>query len=158
MADTHRIGVIADTHGVLRDDAVAALAGVERIIHAGDVGKKGVLERLRAVAPVHAIRGNIDRAQWAQTLPTTDAVEVGGQWLYIVHDLNDLDIDPVQGGFQAVISGHTHRPSAETRRGVLFLNPGSAGPRRFKLPVTLAILEVGEAGLEPTLIELEPPR
>jgi uncharacterized protein len=150
-----RIGVISDTHGVLRPAAVDALAGVELIIHAGDVGRIEVLEGLRAVAPVVAVRGNVDRDAWADALPLTEVVQAGKFYLYVLHDLGRLDLDPAGGGFAAVIYGHSHRPVIDWRGDVLYLNPGSAGARRFTLPVTLALLEVGEEGLSARLITLE---
>lgn len=145
MLDEHHavrieIGVIADTHGLLRPEAARALAGVARIIHAGDVGEPGILDRLRRIAPVVAVRGNVDHGPWANALPETEVVDVGGALIYVLHDLEMLDLDPAAAGFGVVISGHSHRPLIETRGGVLFLNPGSAGPRRFDLPITLARL------------------
>jgi uncharacterized protein len=141
----HRVGVISDTHGQLRAEAVHALQIVELIVHAGDVGKPEVLEQLAQIAPVFAVRGNVDRSDWARELPLTRALEVGGAWLYVLHDQNELDINPAAAGIAAVISGHTHQPALEERQGVLYLNPGSAGPRRFRNPVSLAIMEI-EAG------------
>ena len=148
------VGVISDTHGLLRPEAVEALKGSELIVHAGDVGDASVLERLRAIAPTIAVRGNIDTSIWARTLPTTEVVEAGGLQLYVLHDLASLDLDPRAAGFAAVISGHTHRPAADLRDGVLFLNPGSAGPRRFTLPVAVARLEVAGARIAHQIIEL----
>jgi putative phosphoesterase len=148
------VGVISDTHGLLRPEAVEALAGSELIVHAGDVGDASVLERLRAVAPTIAVRGNIDTSTWARSLPVTEVVEAGELQLYVLHDLASLDLDPKAAGFAAVISGHTHRPAADVRDGVLFLNPGSAGPRRFTLPVAVARLEVAGARLSHQIIEL----
>jgi hypothetical protein len=149
------LGVISDTHGLLRPEAVAALEGCELVIHAGDVGNPAILEALRRLAPVRAVRGNVDRGAWADTLPETEVVEVGSASLYVLHDLATLDLDPAAAGFAAVIYGHSHRPSAETRDGVLYLNPGSAGPRRFKLPVTVARLTVSDAGLDAEIVELK---
>jgi len=142
--DTPRIhvGIISDTHGRLRPEAVAALRGSDILIHAGDVGDPEVLERLRGIAPTFAVRGNVDTGPWAAALPSTEVVEVGGLQIYVLHNLGDLDLDPRAAGFAAVISGHTHRPLAEARGDVLYLNPGSAGPRRFSLPVAVARLEV----------------
>src|SRR5215831_10827466 len=136
------VGVISDTHGLLRPEATEALLGSKVIVHAGDVGNAEVLERLRAIAPTVAVRGNVDGGAWATALPVTGVVEVGRLRLYVLHELSGLDLDPKAAGFAAVISGHTHRPSAEVRDGVLYLNPGSAGPRRFSLPVAVAKLQV----------------
>ncbi|HVM95092.1 MAG TPA: metallophosphoesterase family protein [Candidatus Acidoferrales bacterium] len=148
------IGVISDTHSLLRPQALAALRGVEWILHAGDVGAPEVLDGLRRIAPVVAVRGNNDRGDWATSLPDTEVVEVGSTSLYMLHDLHDLDLDPRAAGFQAVISGHSHRPVIERRNGVLYLNPGSAGPRRFSLPVALARLEVHTSAVEASIVEL----
>jgi uncharacterized protein len=131
------VGVISDTHGLLRPEAVAALQGADRIIHAGDVGDREILKRLAEIAPVTAIRGNIDKDAWARTLPETEVAEVGGISIYILHDVSKLDLKPEAAGFKVVIYGHSHVPKQETKNGVLFFNPGSAGPRRFKLPVTV---------------------
>jgi putative phosphoesterase len=148
------VGVISDTHGLLRDEAVAALQGSELIIHAGDIGKPEVLERLREIAPVHAVRGNNDRDTWARGLPLTDVVEAGGLYAYLLHDIAGLDIDPAAAGMAAVITGHSHKPRSEVRDGVLFLNPGSAGPRRFKLPISVARLAIVEGRFVPEIVEL----
>jgi putative phosphoesterase len=152
------IGVISDTHGLLRPEALQALEGSALIIHAGDVGPPEILEALGRIAPVFAVRGNVDNAPWARTLPVTEVVEAGGRSLYVVHQLDHLDLDPGAAGFAAVIYGHSHAPSAEIRGGVLFLNPGSAGPRRFNLPVTLVRLRLDTASLEPEFVTLETPR
>ena len=138
------VGVISDTHGLLRPEAERALQGVELIVHAGDVGKPEVLASLRKIAPVFAVRGNVDTGVWAQELPITNIVETGRGCLYILHNLRELDLRPEAAGFDAVISGHTHQAEQKKQDGVLYLNPGSAGPRRFHLPVTLAILELGK--------------
>jgi putative phosphoesterase len=138
----HTIGVISDTHGLVRPEALAALAGVERIVHAGDIGAPAVLDALGRIAPVSAVRGNNDREAWAARIPETEEVEVGDVSLYVLHDLHDLDLDPKAAGFAVVIAGHSHQPRQETRDGVLYLNPGSAGPRRFKLPISLALLKI----------------
>jgi uncharacterized protein len=151
---TISVGVISDTHGLLRPEAVTALRGSELIVHAGDVGEAEVLERLRAIAPTIAVRGNIDSAAWARALPETEVVAIGDLQLYLLHDLTSLDLDPKAAGFAAVVSGHTHRPSADVRDGVLYLNPGSAGPRRFALPVAVARLEVVGARLSHWIIDL----
>jgi len=151
----HLIGVISDTHGLLRPEAVKALKGVELIIHAGDIGNPKVLAGLARIAPVHAVRGNTDRGDWARDLPPTRVVEAGGVHLYILHELFCLDLDPAAAGLAAVIFGHSHRPHLERQNGVLYLNPGSAGPRRFTLPVTLARIKVQGIALHPELVELK---
>jgi putative phosphoesterase len=150
----HRIGVISDTHDLLRPEAVSALAGVELIIHAGDIGNPQILAELAHIAPVHAVRGNTDRGAWATDLPLNRVVEVGGVLIYVLHELYTLDLDPAVAGFSAVIFGHSHYPHLEHKNGVLYLNPGSAGPWRFKLPVSLAILEIQNRSLQPKLIKL----
>jgi putative phosphoesterase len=152
--DAHLIGVIADTHGLLRPAAVDALAGSDLIIHAGDIGTPEVVEALRAIAPVAAVRGNNDTEEWARAFPETQVVEVGSVALYVLHDVNALDLDPVAAGFRAVISGHSHRPAVARRQGVLFVNPGSAGPRRFKLPVSVGRLHIQGAVVDAELIAL----
>jgi len=149
------VGVISDTHGLLRPEAVAALRGSDLIIHAGDVGKPEVIEALRAIAPTFVVRGNIDKAHWAQALPMTELVAVGESQFFVLHDIADLDLDPATAGFAAVVYGHSHQPSTETREGVLFLNPGSAGPRRFTLPVTVARVVVSARGLASEIVELK---
>jgi uncharacterized protein len=151
----HRIGVISDTHGLLRPEAVKAITGVELIIHAGDIGNSQVLDSLNKIAPVHAVRGNTDRGGWAKYLPYNRVVEVGGLLIYVLHELFTLDLDPAVAGFAAVIYGHSHRPHMERKKGVLYLNPGSAGPRRFTLPVTLGRLKVQNNTLSSELVELE---
>jgi putative phosphoesterase len=148
------IGVISDTHGLLRPQAVDALRGSDLIVHAGDVGDPAVLQALRAIAPVVAVRGNNDHGDWAERLLPTEVVEQAGVSLYVLHDLAELALDPKAAGFQGVIAGHSHRPKLERREGVLYLNPGSAGPRRFRLPVSLARLRIHKAGLEAELLEL----
>lgn len=148
------IGVISDTHGLLRPQAVAALQGVELIIHAGDIGGPEILEALEKIAPVFPVRGNIDQEAWARQLPQTRVVEVGGVHLYVLHDRYLLDLDPAAAGLQAVICGHSHRPHLERQDGVLYLNPGSAGPRRFTMPVSLALLRVSGHSLAAELLEL----
>jgi putative phosphoesterase len=137
------VGLISDTHGLLRPEAVRALAGSDVIIHAGDVGGPEILDALRAVAPVVAVRGNVDTGAWASALPGTAVAEVCGTLIYVLHDLNELDLDPAAAGFGVVVSGHSHQPASAERGGVLFVNPGSAGRRRFKLPVTVARLDLG---------------
>jgi putative phosphoesterase len=145
---------VSDTHGLVRPELLEALAGVEMIIHAGDIGGPAVLEMLQVCAPVVAVRGNMDGGPWAVGLSETEVIEIGGSLLYVLHDAGAIDLDPASAGFQAVISGHSHEPSARRYKGVLFLNPGSAGPRRFRLPVSAAILRVGGDSLEPEFIEL----
>ncbi len=141
-ASAYRIGVISDTHGLLRPEALAALAGVQHIIHAGDIGAPGIVEALRALAPVTAIRGNVDQAAWATEYPETATVRLADVTVHVLHDVRQLAPDVIPAGAEVVISGHSHRPGFERRGGALFLNPGSAGPRRFRLPVTLAMLAV----------------
>ena len=136
------IGVISDTHGLLRAEALQALRGASHILHAGDVGDINILEALRAIAPVTAIRGNIDTHGPTAQLPATEAVELDGRLIYMLHSLADLDLKPEAAGISVVVSGHSHKPVIETRKGVLYLNPGSAGPRRFKLPVSIAHLHL----------------
>jgi putative phosphoesterase len=148
------VGVISDTHGLLRPEAVVALKDSQLIIHAGDVGDAGILDRLRAIAPTYAVRGNVDTAPWAANLPVTDLVNVAGLQFYVLHNLADLDLDPKAAGFAAVISGHTHRPVAERRNDVLYLNPGSAGPRRFSLPIAVARLQIDGSRISHEMIEL----
>jgi uncharacterized protein len=149
-----RVGVISDTHGLLRDAVREALRGVDLIIHAGDIGREEILTALGKIAPVVAVRGNMDRAEWALKIPETEVVTIDETHVYVVHDAAKLDVEPSLAGFGAVISGHTHRPAVIKRRGVLFLNPGSAGPRRFNLPVTVAILHVQGKSLEADVVEV----
>lgn len=151
------VGVISDTHGLLRPEALVALAGVDLIVHAGDVGSPDVLTRLADLAPVTAVRGNNDRGPWAEALPETEVVEVAGASLFVLHDLGRLDLDPRAAGFHAVICGHSHVPQAAVRDGVLYLNPGSAGPRRFRLPVAVARLTVEGSRLAARIVTLTPP-
>lgn len=145
------IGVISDTHGLLRPESIEALRGSDRIIHAGDIGSPEILDRLSTIAPVTAVRGNIDKAAWARKLPETEVLEMGGISIYVLHDLAELDLKPKAAGFAVVVSGHSHVPKQETRDGVLYFNPGSAGPRRFKLPVSVGklIVENGSARRTP---------
>jgi putative phosphoesterase len=149
-----RIGVISDTHGLLRPAAVKALQGAEHILHAGDVGDPAILDVLREIAPVTAIRGNIDEAGSCAFLPPTELVELDGRSIYMLHDVKQLDLNPEAASISAVISGHSHKPLVEQRRGVLFLNPGSAGPRRFQLPVSVAWLETSPEGLTARIVHL----
>jgi putative phosphoesterase len=141
------VGVISDTHGLLRPEAIAALRGAEHILHAGDIGSPEIIPALKTIAPVTAIRGNVDREPWTLKFPETEIVQISGLHIYMIHDLNALDLDPQAAGFAAVISGHTHQSRQETRNGVLYFNPGSAGPRRFNLPVSLGFLEIADGKL-----------
>ncbi len=148
------IGVISDTHGLLRPEALAALRGADHILHAGDVGDPAILDDLRAIAPLTAIRGNIDSSGTCARLPATEFVDFGGYSLYMLHNLAELDLDPAAAGISLVISGHSHQPRIDRRKGVLYFNPGSAGPRRFSLPVSLGLLEIGRSAITPHLIDL----
>ena len=150
----HRIGIISDTHGLLRPEVKQRLAGVAHIIHGGDIGKPDVIAELLRIAPVTAIRGNIDTGQWAEEYPETEMVRFGGRTIYVLHDVQELRLDPVMCGVDVVVSGHSHRPRIETIGGVLYLNPGSAGPRRFNLPVTLATLDLTACGPRPLIHDL----
>ncbi len=147
------IGVISDTHGLLRPEALAALRGVEHILHAGDVGDVRILDALREIAPVTAIRGNVDVYGACAELPATDVVELGGQLFYLVHSVHDLDINPKAAGVAMVVSGHSHKAKVDVKDGVVYFNPGSAGPRRFSLPVTVGFVTV-EDGVEASVLEL----
>ena len=149
-----RIGVISDTHGLLRSEAEARLAGVGHIIHAGDIGAPDIVPRLGRLAPTTAIRGNVDREAWAEAFPETAVVTLAGRRFYVLHDLAEIALDPVACGFSVVISGHSHRPKVETTGGVLYLNPGSAGRRRFSLPVTLATIEMAGGSIEARIHDL----
>jgi putative phosphoesterase len=151
-----RVGVISDTHGLLRPEALDALAGVRHILHAGDIGDPAIVPRLARIAPVTAIRGNVDTQPWAQAFPPTQAVTLAGRTIHVLHDLAELALDPRTAGFDLVVYGHTHRPSVETKRGVLHLNPGSAGPRRFRLPVTLATVDLAPDAIRPEIHALVP--
>ena len=148
------IGVISDTHGLLRPEAMAALRGAEHIVHAGDVGKPEILQQLAQIAPVTAVRGNIDKGTWALKLPETQVVELSGISIYVLHDLGRLDLKPQAAGFKVVISGHSHVPKQELRDGVLYFNPGSAGPRRFKLPITVGRLVCEAEGVRAEIIRI----
>ena len=148
------IGLISDTHGLLRPQALAALDGSDLIIHAGDVGDSEILEKLEMIAPVFAVRGNIDTEPWAKALPETEVVEAGDATIYVLHDVKALDLDPAAAGFHIVVSGHSHKPARAERDGVLFLNPGSAGPRRFDLPVTVALLRLEVPPWEVEFVDL----
>jgi putative phosphoesterase len=148
------VGLISDTHGLLRPEAELALQGVDLIIHAGDVGDPEILPMLKRIAPVFAVRGNVDTASWARELPTTTVVEANGASLYVLHNLRELDLRPDGGRFDFVVSGHTHQPEQSERNGVVYINPGSAGPRRFSLPTTLALLDLGRLPRKAKFIEL----
>ncbi|HEX3660301.1 MAG TPA: metallophosphoesterase family protein [Acidobacteriaceae bacterium] len=150
-----QVGVISDTHGLLRPEALRALAGVEAILHAGDVGNARILEALGRIARVTAIRGNIDQTGACAALPATEWVELGGSAFYLIHDLQELDLEPAAAGIAVVVSGHTHQAKVERRGDVLFLNPGSAGPRRFRLPLTVARVTVEDGQVEAGIVELE---
>jgi uncharacterized protein len=148
------VGLISDTHGLVRPEALAALQGSELIIHAGDIGKPEVLDELRAIAPTVAVRGNNDTQAWAAAVPEKEIVEAGGRQIWVLHRIGQLYREPVADGCAAVVFGHTHQPWVETRNGVLYINPGSAGPRRFKLPVTVGRLWVTRDGLRSEIVEL----
>lgn len=150
-----RIGLISDTHGLLRPEALAALAGCERIIHAGDIGDPAILAALEAIAPVVAVRGNNDHGPWAAALPERAELRVGELRVWVIHDLAELDLDPAAAGCRAVVSGHSHRPGRTERGGVLYVNPGSAGPRRFHLPVSVGRLEVSARDVTARLLTLD---
>ena len=149
------VGVISDTHGLLRPQAVAAMRGADLIIHAGDVGNPDIVKALADIAPTFAVRGNVDTAAWAADLPMTELVDVGARQFFVLHQIAELDFDPAAAGFAAVVFGHSHQPLIETRAGVLFLNPGSAGPRRFNLPIAVARVAVSGGRLHPEIVELE---
>jgi putative phosphoesterase len=155
MPATTIVGVISDTHGLLRPEALEALDGSDLILHAGDIGSEAVLETLASVAPVVAVRGNVDRDKWADTLPERMAVEIGDATVYMLHDRQMLDLKPEAAGFQAVISGHSHQAAHEVRNGVLYFNPGSAGPKRFNLPITLGRFVVTGSSIEHEIITLD---
>jgi uncharacterized protein len=149
-----QVGLISDTHGLLRPEATAALRGCEFIVHAGDIGDSSIIDRLSRIAPTTAVRGNNDNDEWASRIPETEVLQVGAVVIYVVHDLAKLDIDPAARGFHVVVSGHSHQPAVEWRDDVLFINPGSAGPRRFKLSVSVATLTIAHEVITPRLVEL----
>jgi uncharacterized protein len=153
---TLRIGVISDTHGLLRREALAALRGSDRIIHAGDIGDPDILTQLAETAPVTATRGNVDRDAWAKKVPATNVLKVGGISVYVLHNLQELDLKPEAAGFRVIVYGHSHVARQETRNGVLFFNPGSAGPRRFRLPVTVGRLQVKDGKVSGEIVEIVP--
>jgi uncharacterized protein len=148
------VGLISDTHGLLRDEAVQALRGSELIVHAGDVGKPAILDALRELAPVVVVRGNVDNGSWGQSLPTTAVAQTDGKTIYVLHDIHELDLDPAAAGFHAVVSGHSHKPAQFEKSGVLYVNPGSAGPRRFRLPISVARLHTRSEPWKVDFIEL----
>jgi uncharacterized protein len=149
------VGVISDTHGLLRPQALAALRGSDMIIHAGDIGDPAIIDQLGAIAPAFAVRGNIDKGDWAAGFPQTQTVAAGELVFYVLHAIAELDVDPAAAGFAAVVYGHSHRPAIETRGGVLYLNPGSAGPRRFDLPISIARVSVSGREVRPELVTLQ---
>ncbi|MGC2183636.1 MAG: metallophosphoesterase family protein [Terriglobales bacterium] len=150
------VGVISDTHGLLRPEALAALCGSDHIIHAGDIGDPDILKQLAEIAPVTAIRGNVDRDSWARKIPPTNVLEVSGVSIYILHNLNELDLKPAAGGFGVVVYGHSHVAAQEMKNGVLYFNPGSAGPRRFRLPVTVGRLKVKNGKVSGEIVGILP--
>lgn len=150
-----KIGLISDTHGLLREEALQALRGSDLIIHAGDIGNPNILDALRKIAPVVAVRGNVDTAEWAQPLPDTAVAEAGGVNIYVLHDVNAVDLNPRAAGFHMVVSGHSHKPRQTERNGVVYINPGSAGPRRFNLPITVARLDLAARPWRIELVDLE---
>jgi putative phosphoesterase len=148
------IGLISDTHGLLREEALRALKGSDLIIHAGDVGNPEIIDTLKTIAPVVAVRGNVDVESWASALPETEVVEAGAATIFVLHDVHALDLNPAAAGFHIVVSGHSHKPHRTERDGVLYINPGSAGPRRFNLPVTLARLDLAQTPWDVKFIDL----
>lgn len=151
------IGIISDTHGLLRPEALTPFMGAERIVHAGDIGSPAVLEKLETMAPVSAIRGNNDKAPWAENLPDTLLIKVRGHTIHVLHDLAQIDLSPKAAGVDVVISGHSHKPGIEEHEGVLYINPGSAGPRRFRLPIAVAKLYVADDSVRAEIVELKLP-
>ena len=151
----HLLGLISDTHGLLRPEAVRALKGCEMIVHAGDIGGAAILEALQAGAPLTAVRGNVDKGSWARGLTKTAAIHIGQVGVYVIHDINELDLVPEAAGFTVVVSGHSHHPSTQERDGVIYVNPGSAGPRRFTLPVSLGLMSVEGSSVDVQLVTLD---
>ncbi|QUH25630.1 metallophosphoesterase family protein [Serpentinicella alkaliphila] len=149
-----KVAVISDTHGLVRPQLIEELAGCDLIIHAGDIGSNEVINELEKVAPVRAVRGNVDREEWCLKFPKSDVIELGDKYVYLIHNIEDLDIEPTAGGFDIVIYGHSHKPSVEEKKGVIYLNPGSVGPRRFNLPISYAILEVKKNSISQSLITI----
>jgi putative phosphoesterase len=158
MPALFRIGLISDTHGLLRPEAVAFLRGCDHILHGGDIGPASILEELAAIAPLTAVRGNNDTAGWAAALPEAVSIDLAGARLFVLHDLRRLALDPIEAGIDAIVAGHSHRPRIETHGGVLHVNPGSAGPRRFSLPVAVGELVVAQGRVTPRVVELGPGR
>ena len=151
----YKIGVISDTHGLVRKSVLKSFKSVDLIVHAGDVGESKVLDTLQTVAMVHPVRGNVDGGKWTNNLPLTEVVEVGQVYLYVLHDLGSLELDPAAAGFNAVISGHSHIPKIEKRDDILYLNPGSAGPKRFDYPISIAFLYIKGTSIETEIVELK---
>jgi hypothetical protein len=154
MPSAKKIGLISDTHGMLRLEAIRALEGSDLILHGGDVGKPELIDVLKSLAPVIAVRGNIDTEPWATALPTNAVVEIGNVRIFVLHDIDQLDLDPVAAGYHVVVYGHSHKPASEEKSGVLYVNPGSAGPRRFQLPVTIAKLDLSRAPWKIEFVDL----
>jgi putative phosphoesterase len=150
-----RVGLISDTHGLLRPQALAALQGCEHIVHGGDIGNEGILQQLRAIAPLTVVRGNNDKGPWAEGIDETELITLNGVNIYVIHDVNGLAIDPVAEGIAVVVSGHSHKPKVDQRGSVLYVNPGSAGPRRFKLPVSVGELVVGDGTVTARIVSLQ---
>lgn len=149
-----KVGIISDTHGLVRTEAIKYLKGCELIIHAGDVGKPEVIHILKKIAPVVAVRGNVDKNDWAEELPKTEVIEIANKLIYVIHDISKLDLNPRAAGFNMIIYGHSHKPKKETVDGVIYLNPGSAGPGRFNLPISLALMKVDKNAIDVSIIEL----
>lgn len=149
------VGVISDTHGLLRDEAIEALRGADHILHAGDIGDPDILDELRQLAPLTAVRGNVDTEKWARKLPLTEVIEIAGVSIYMLHNLDELDLKPEAAGFRVVVYGHSHHPKMEEKNGVLYFNPGSAGPRRFKLPVSVGKLFIESGKVRGELITVQ---
>jgi len=150
-----RVGIISDTHGLLRPEAAEFLRGSDFLVHGGDIGNEDILKDLASLAPVTAVRGNNDEGPWAETLAHSEVIQVEGVFIYVIHNIAEMDLDPAAGGFHVVVSGHSHKPSVERRGGVLYVNPGSAGPRRFKLPIAVAELTVSGSSVRARVVELE---
>ncbi len=152
---TYTIGLISDTHGLLRPEAVSALRGVSLILHSGDIGEKDILNELEKIAPVIAVRGNMDRSSWSRAIPETDIIEKNGLCFYLLHDLDRLDLNPGAARIDVVVSGHTHKPHLQSIDGVLYINPGSAGHRRYDYPVTIGLVSINNTGIKPEIVYLD---